>query len=130
MSLAPSEQHVLAEIESRLRRSDPALAARLALFRRRASRGRGPARERLSTWRTRPSRAIRLLLITITIIVAIVVTVLAARGGQPTHYPVAAICGVHAVQRQPQPACSPPGGSLPARRGAYAATPGGALPAR
>jgi hypothetical protein len=28
MSLAPSEQHILAEIETRLRRSDPKLAAR------------------------------------------------------------------------------------------------------
>jgi hypothetical protein len=48
MSLAPFEQQILTDIETRLRRSDPKLAARLALFRRHASRGQGPARELLS----------------------------------------------------------------------------------
>jgi hypothetical protein len=98
MSLAPGEQQVLAEIESRLRRSDPALAARLAVFRRHARRGRGPARELLSPWRARPSHAIRFLVIAITIILAIVITLLAAHGGQPVHGTAAAICGIHAAR--------------------------------
>jgi Protein of unknown function (DUF3040) len=126
MSLAPSEQHILAGIESRLRRSDPKLAARLALFRRRADRGRGPARELLSPWRTRPSRAIRFLVIAITIIAAIVITVLAARSGRPAHGMAAAICAIPAAHRQARSACSRraadggapyPGGSTTARSG-------------
>ena len=65
MSLAPGEQQTLTEIESRLRRSDPKLAARLALFRRRALRGKGPAREFLSPWRARPRWAIRIALLAV-----------------------------------------------------------------
>ena len=45
MSLAPGEQQTLTKIKSRLRRSDPKLAARLLLLRRHAFRRQGPARE-------------------------------------------------------------------------------------
>ena len=65
MSLAPGEQQTLTEIESRLRRSDPKLAARLALFGRRALRGKGPAAELLSPWRARPRWAIRIALLAV-----------------------------------------------------------------
>jgi hypothetical protein len=65
MSLVPGEEQMLTEIESRLRRSDLKLAARLAVFRRRAFRGEGPAKEFLSPWRARPLWAIRIALLAV-----------------------------------------------------------------
>ena len=50
VSLAPSEEQMLTEIEDRLRRSDLKLAARLAIFRWTLNTS-GPARECLSPGR-------------------------------------------------------------------------------
>ena len=44
MSLAPGEEQMLTGTGGRLRRPDRRLAARLAVLRRRVSRGSGPAR--------------------------------------------------------------------------------------
>src|SRR5579875_3763785 len=53
MSLAPSEQRALTEIENSLKRSDPTLAELLADFNRIASPEELPRWERLSPWRSR-----------------------------------------------------------------------------
>lgn len=65
MSLAPSEEQMLTEIEGRLRRCDLWLAARLAMFRRFASGRTGPAGEFLSPWRARPLWAVYAALLTV-----------------------------------------------------------------
>lgn len=82
-SLAPGERQILAEIENRLRWSCPALAARLALFRWRAGRGRGPAGESLSPWRARPAKAIWTLVLVVVVTSAILGMGLTAAFGQP-----------------------------------------------
>lgn len=113
MSLAPSEQRTPTDIEARLRRSDPKLAARLALFRRHASRGPGPARELLSPWRVpRRRRAVWVLLIAAALAVTILSLALASPGGQPP-FPAMDICGTTAAGSAAQPTCSPPGNKLP-----------------
>lgn len=56
MSLAPAEEQALAQIESRLRRSDPKLALMLKALARRPLAHKGPARERISPWRPHPRR--------------------------------------------------------------------------
>ena len=76
MSLASGEQQMLTEIETLLRRSDPKLAARLALFRRRTLRGKGPTREFLSPWRARPLWAIRIALLAVLLCVGAILGVL------------------------------------------------------
>jgi hypothetical protein len=84
MSLAPFEQQILTDIETRLRRSDLKLAARLALFRRHASRGQGPARELLSPWRA-PCRRQAVWIVLAAVLVAVLLIlsiVLAGHGGQ------------------------------------------------
>ncbi len=79
MSLAPSEERILTEIENRLRKSDLGRAAMLALFSRRAfRRGQGPARERVSPWQARPSRADRLALLALVPMIVIAIGVVAA----------------------------------------------------
>jgi hypothetical protein len=80
MSLAPGEEMMLSEIENRLRRSDPRLAARLAVFRRRALRGKGPVREFLSPWRARPLWAARLTLLAVLLCVGVVLGLLSSGG--------------------------------------------------
>src|SRR5947209_3381062 len=114
MSLAPAEQQVLAEIECRLRRSDPALAARLALFRRHAGRGRGPARERLSPWRARRPRAVNAMAVLLAAIVLAILAIglVAAFIGHP-HRAAAAIRGIDAVRHHAQPLCCPAGSRAP-----------------
>lgn len=78
MSLAPGEEKVLAEVEARLRRSDPRLAAKLALFGYRS--GRGPAREALSPWRGRRRQIVRKCILLSTLIAVVVMgTALAMR---------------------------------------------------
>jgi hypothetical protein len=87
MSLAPRQEQRLAEIESKLRWSDPWLAARLAMFRRRAAGRRGPAREPVSPWRASPRGArpgrrwIAWALLAASIILAVLFIALAARSG-------------------------------------------------
>jgi hypothetical protein len=80
MSLAPGDEQVLAEIEDRLRRSDLRLAARLAVFRRRAThRGRGPATgERISPWLPRRRRGGWLALLALVCSVVIAASVVLA----------------------------------------------------
>lgn len=99
MSLAPSEQQTLAEMESRLRWSDPKLAARLALFRRRASG--------------------RILVLAVAIAVAVLGLALAGHGGQP-HGAAAAMCVITAGWHRSRPARSPADGTY-AGDGTYAA---------
>jgi Protein of unknown function (DUF3040) len=78
MSLAPGEEAVLAEVESRLRRSDPRLAAKLALFGYRS--GRGPSGEALSPWRGRRRQIARkVILFSMVIAVVVIGTALAMR---------------------------------------------------
>jgi hypothetical protein len=87
MSLAPSEEQRLAEIESKLRWSDPRLAARLAMFRRHAAGRRGPAREPVSPWRASPRGArpgrrwVAWALLAASIILAVLFIALAGRSG-------------------------------------------------
>lgn len=104
MSLAPGEEQVLAEIESRLRWSDPRLAARLALFGRRGFREPGPARERLSPWRARRSRAIRIVLLAVTVSLAVAALALSVYASQSGDAAPRA-CGLYAPCRQAQQAC-------------------------
>jgi Protein of unknown function (DUF3040) len=111
MSTAPSEQQVLAEIESRLRRSTPALAARLALLRRHAGRGRGPAREPLSPWRARRRlSAVNgiMVLLAAVVLAVLIIGLLAACFRQP-HRAAAAIREIPAARRQAQPLSCPAG---------------------
>lgn len=82
MSLAPSEEEELVEIEIRLRRSDLKLAARLAIFSRQAlRRGGGSAGERISPWRARSRRGSWFALMFVSLTVVIAVSVLLAGGG-------------------------------------------------
>lgn len=75
MSLAPSEEQKLAEIENRLRKSDLRLAARLVLFSHRPFRSaQGPARERISPWQAH-RRAAHLTLLAVVFSVVIALTV-------------------------------------------------------
>jgi Protein of unknown function (DUF3040) len=90
MSLAPEEQHELARIENRLRFSDPKLALRLEAFARKPSRGRGPARERLSPWRPRAGRLRLLLLVVAAVVAALCVIMIISSIDRPA--PVR-ICG-------------------------------------
>lgn len=74
MSLAPSEQQVLTEIESQLRRSDPGLAAMLARF---AIEG-GQERPVLSCQRGRPPERhgpARMLILIATVVTLIITCV-------------------------------------------------------
>jgi hypothetical protein len=76
-----------------------------------AGRGRGPAREDLSPWRARRSRAINgVVVVLLAAIVAIIVTIglLAACFGQ-VHRTAAAIRGIRAACHQAQSICCPVG---------------------
>ncbi len=65
MSLAPGEQRALTEIESRLRESDPQLDAMFARFASKGPRGRGEARELLSSWRSFPTELTRIIAVAV-----------------------------------------------------------------
>ena len=81
MSLAPAEEQVLADLEAKLRWSDPRLAAKLALFSYRT--GRGPAAEALSPWRGQHEQAIRWIVVLLAVVAVIVLgTALAAKTGR------------------------------------------------
>jgi cytochrome c-type biogenesis protein CcmH/NrfG len=112
MSTAPGEQQVLAEIESRLRRSDPALAARLALFRRHAGRGRGAARAPSPSGgpRRRLSAVNGVIVLLAAVLLAVVIIGLLACFRQP-HRAAAAIREIPAARRQAQPLSCPAAGS-------------------
>jgi hypothetical protein len=128
MSLAPSEQQILAEIENRLRRSDPGLAARLALFSRRAARRKGPVRERLSPWRAGHRHLMRIVVVAATAVAAIVSIVLLARGS-PGRGPAGVIPMTRAAWCPAQPAGCSPGGKAPSAA-AGARIPGRLAPIR
>jgi hypothetical protein len=81
MSLAPSEEQKLAEIENQLRRSDLRLAARLVLFSHRPfHNAQGPARERISPWQAHRRAAHLMLLALVSSIVIALAVVLAGVG--------------------------------------------------
>ena len=80
MRLAPGEERVLAEIEARLRWSDPRLAAKLVLFGHRP--GRGPTSELVSPWGRRRRQAIRILVLSAVIVMTVVGTAVAMRSGR------------------------------------------------
>jgi Protein of unknown function (DUF3040) len=63
MGLAPGEEQTLTEIESRLRRSDPGLAAMFTAFSSQVVCRQGPVRELLSPWRPGSKRVLRSVLL-------------------------------------------------------------------
>lgn len=91
MSLAPDEQETLAVIETQLRKSDPRLAAKFAIFAHQVFRRKGPVRELVTPWRVAARRRIRHTMITIVILLSllgVVIGLLLAASSSAAHvYP-------------------------------------------
>lgn len=76
MSLAPDEQKTLTVIETQLRKSDPRLVAKFALFATQVFRRKGPVRERVTPWRVAHHRRIRHMVISFVLLLSLLGVVL------------------------------------------------------